>query len=447
MPSNHRPLTGRRDRDSVVVLAGRFLTLFSAAFFAISVLCSFSKPTSSSLRSYNWSRPSIHSSASPRCDPFAQPGFVQSSHGANGLATWHTFDPSCSTSQLFSKLVSTLDRPSSDPNVIAPHSGHWLKDGPDAAEIGAFVSNRTVLMVGDHRVDRSLVEHFCTLIGRKADKVDRTHSWGEALDAAAKSHGQASVSNDVALAHFCHVPEYDFVLVAVYAFGADDGEAWKSQPLYNAPGRFESRITDLYVPLLSTMASADYTSPALPKPRLRKEPDVVIFNSGLWDLAKWAMEDVASGSSPVENLSEARILWWRGRMVDMLTALRKTWKNSRIVWRNTHFPLASEVNTVEWFLGTEGAEKKNHPLYHSNRISQLNNAQRSVLAPQGDDVVKGVINRTARLPENVAGADLANLLLGQDLHQLDPLTPGLTPAGPLFAELVLWNLKVAVQGA
>ncbi|EPQ28046.1 uncharacterized protein PFL1_04373 [Pseudozyma flocculosa PF-1] len=451
MPSNYRPLTGKSKARSAsaVEVAGRVLTIFSAGFVAVAVLCSFGTPSSSSLRPQGWKLPSIRAGSSgARCDPFAQPGYVESPHSAGELASWRTFDSSCPPSDLFARLVSTLGhRTSADPSQIAPHLSSDLKSSPDSERIAAIAGNRTVLLIGDHHVDRTLVEHFCTLVGRKAVKIDRAHPWGDALDAAAKSNGQATaVDADVALAHFCHVPEYDLLLTSVYSFGADHAETWKSQRLYNAPTRFESRITDLYQPLLAAMASSTYTSPALPKPRLRREPDLVIFNSGLWDLARWASDDIDSGASLIDNLSEQRILWWRGRMVDILTALRKTWKRSRIVWRNTHFPLASEANTVEWFLGTEGAVKKNHPLYHSNRISQLNNAQRSLLEPQGDDVAKGYLDRSARMPVDVHGVDFANLILGQDQHQLDPLTPSLSPAGSIFAELVLWNLQAAVEG-
>ena len=300
----------------------------------------------------------------------------------------------------------------------------------------AFLSNRTVLLIGDHQVDRTLVEHFCKLSGRDAVAVDRTHSWGEAL-----THG------DAPLGHYCHVPEYDFVLLAVYSFGVDTSEFWRSEHMYNAPGRFEERVKDLWEPMLVRMTSSAHTSPALPAPRARAYPDLIVFNSGLWDLARYAMEDVQTGAVLLDNLSEERILAWRSRMVDMLSHLHTTWpRTPRIAWRNTHIPLASEASTVEWFLGNQGdAPKKNHPLYHANRIAQLNNAQASALHPHGDDVAKGLLNRAARIPKNVVAAPWAEIMLGQDQHQLDPLNPNLQPGGTLFAEMLLWHLREAVS--
>lgn len=78
-----------------------------------------------------------------------------------------------------------------------------------------------------------------------------------------------------------------------------------------------------------------------------------------------------------------------------------------------------------------------HPLFHLNRIVQLNAARQSVLSPTGDDVVKGVKNRSSRLPKNVADFDWGNVLLGQDHHQGHPINPSLDPGGSIFAEMLL----------
>lgn len=78
-----------------------------------------------------------------------------------------------------------------------------------------------------------------------------------------------------------------------------------------------------------------------------------------------------------------------------------------------------------------------HPLFHLNRIAQLNAARKSVLYATGDDVVRGVRNRSSRLPKDILDFDIGTILLGQDHHQSHPINPSIDPAGSIFAEMLL----------
>ncbi|EST08702.1 hypothetical protein PSEUBRA_001781 [Kalmanozyma brasiliensis GHG001] len=449
MPSNVRPLTGKKKMiplgaETRVQTIGRLLTYFSGAFIVFSLLCSLAPASSSrGLAPSNGQRRST--TPSGRCDPFSLPGWVDYSIGTNDLPAWRTFDPSCTSSTYLASLISTLNIQQEDPSKIAPHHEHTPARGASVEELNSFLSNRTVLLIGDQRVDQALVSHFCSLTGHKAQPVDKSHPWGNSLNMVPAKHGFTPVKNNAPLAHYCYVPEYDFLVTSVYSYGADTSDTWRGEALYNAPGLFEDRVTDLFVPYLKAMASSKSTSPALPLPRGKAEPDLVFFNSGLWDLARWAHHDIDTGVGLLENLSEERIMWWRSRMVDMLNSVSGAWRKPRIVWRNTAYPLASEASTVEAFLGIEGERRKNHPLYHANRIAQINGAQRSALEVHGDDVVKGERARSARMPNGVVGLGFAEVMMGQDQHALDPLAPSQLPCGALFGEMMLWHLRDAVN--
>ncbi|SAM85160.1 uncharacterized protein UBRO_07725 [Ustilago bromivora] len=451
MPSNVRPLTGKGtayQQQTRVQAIGKGLAYFSAAFIAFAFICSIAPASSPSGSHSPSSGPwrGYYSTKSGRCDPFSLPGWVDWSIGTNDLPAWRTFDPACSTTNLLGTLISTLNIEEKDPSKITPHKLHALYSASSSVEeLNAFFTNRTVLMIGDHQVDQSLVSHFCALTGHTVQTVDKTHPWGSSLSSVPPKHGFTPVKNNAPLAHYCYLPEYDFLLTSVYAYGADTSDSWRGEQLYNAPGLFEDRVDDLFKPYMRDMASSSLTSPALPLPRGRSEPDLIWFNSGLWDLARWARYDIDTGVGLLENLSEERIIWWRSRMIDMLGALRKTWRRTRIVWRETAYPLASEASTVEAFLGIEGAQRKNHPLYHANRIAQLNQAQRSALDVHGDDVVKGERSRSARMPSDVVGLNFADVLMGQDQHSLNPLAPSQLPCGALFGEMMLWHLRDAVS--
>lgn len=450
MPSNVRPLTGKGKAhggvETRVQTVGRLLTYFSAAFIGFSLVCSLA-PSSSSGNSSSSSGPrrGYLSTPSGRCDPFSLPGWVDWSIGTNDLPAWRTFDPACSTSNLLGMLISTLNIQQADPSKIAPHAAHTLPSSSSVEELSMFFKNRTVLMIGDHQVDQSLVSHFCSLTGHTIQTVDKSHVWGKSLNSVPPKHGLTPIKNNAPLAHYCYLPEYDFLLTSVYSYGADMSDAWRNEDIYNAPGLFEHRVTDLFEPYMRHLSSSLATSPALPLPREKAEPDLIVFNSGLWDLARWARQDIDTGVGLLENLSEERIMWWRSRMIDMLGSVRKAWQNTRIVWRNTAYPLASEASTVEAFLGIEGEQRKNHPLYHANRIAQLNHAQKSALDVHGDDVVKGERSRSARMPKDVVALSFAEVFMGQDQHLLNPLAPSQLPCGALFAEMLLWHLRDAVN--
>ena len=97
MPSNVRPLTGKGKpqlADTRVQTAGRILTYFSAAYIAITFLCSLAPADPSRGVSSNGPRRGYHTTRSGRCDPFSIPGWVDWSIGTNELPAWRTFDPS-----------------------------------------------------------------------------------------------------------------------------------------------------------------------------------------------------------------------------------------------------------------------------------------------------------------------------------------------------------------
>lgn len=75
-----------------------------------------------------------------------------------------------------------------------------------------------------------------------------------------------------------------------------------------------------------------------------------------------------------------------------------------------------------------------------NRIVQLNDARRSALYPTGDDVIKGRLDRAARVGSDVVDFDWGRIMLGQDHHQIDQLHPGLNPGGSVFTDMLLHSL-------
>ncbi len=362
-------------------------------------------------------------------------------------------------------------------------SAEHLRQSLRGNALHPIVANRTVLLVGD-MVDRSLVESFCSLTGGKFEAVNRDHAWGKlALTSVPSEVSKGTDSPSYQMAHYCYVPEYDFLLTSVYHYGTDEEATWTSLPIYHSPALFEDRVQHLYKKYLESAANPVAASASLPSPRKSATPDLIFYHSSFWDLARWAKADIDAGRSAVSDVTEARLLDWRKRNVDMLHSLSQTFgADVPIVWRSTHYPTDNAGATVEWFTGQEdphagagvgiappsadeeaaakksasdtasaaggataagGTPHKFHPLFHLNRIQQLNHAQISTLMPSGDDTVRGKRFRSATLPDNVQFAPWGQMMMGQDHHQTDVITPSAVPGGTLFAEMLLWNLQVS----
>ncbi|PWN89145.1 hypothetical protein FA10DRAFT_267741 [Acaromyces ingoldii] len=435
MPSNqYRPLTkpypkGSAHKDQVATL-NRGLTIFAAVYLVVAFLSTLTQPSTSRISSPHLPSfsTSPHGSSSSRCNPFLQPGFVAPL--PSGLSTYHTFDPSCAAPLLLPTLLSHLPSSPYAKSSIPP------KQAIDPTLLASGLSNKTVVLIGD-RVDQALVEHFCSLAGHVVDRVDARHPWAERL-------APGSFSEESPLAHYCYVPEYDFFLTSVYHYGADQSFFFRGKPAWSATSTFEERVEKVIVPYLETTTKSFPASPTLPPPRTTaaaRAPALVVLSSSFWDLAKFAQQDIDNLHSLVQDLDEERLLQWRSRHVDMLASLHRTFPRSQLAWRSLHAPASSERATVEWWTGTQKDTDaaKNHPLFHLNRIVQLNSALKSALYPHGDDVVRGS-NRANRIPAGVRDLDWGNIMLGQDHRMADPVTPALNPGGSIFAEMLLGQL-------
>ncbi|KAE8232617.1 hypothetical protein CF326_g2346 [Tilletia indica] len=487
MPSNQypRPLTRPKRNaapslersDPFVQTFHRFITTFSWFAIAVTVLCSLSDDFVGDSRTVGGKAvqmvpdqlagfggfASKKPLTKPSCNPFALPGFVSSSSGS--LATWQPFSTSCQRSRFLPSIRAALDRPSSTSQGTAPLLSSSQLDG--------VIGNRSVLVLGD-AVDVGLVSHFCELVqGSSLTKVDKNHPWGDALNKVPKNHVwpetapikitgpyKQNEASDAVLAQYCYVPRFDLLVTVVQTYGSDYLDSFREIKSYHSPGKYEHRLTDLVVPYLAdaVQPTSMFNTHALPKPRQQFTPDLTIVSSTFYDLALFALEDINNKGSLTSDLTEKRILEWRGRHVEMLSETNKILKihsgkrgGRGLVWRNLHIPNqgldGSAAATVEWFLGS--SENKNHPLFHVNRIAQLNAAWKTaVAAPEGardvNEVIKGSSqDRSAKLP-HVRGMNIAEVLLGQDDHQKDRLVPGLSPAGALFAEMMLFELWNAV---
>lgn len=227
-------------------------------------------------------------------------------------------------------------------------------------DISDRIANKTVLLIGD-TVDDAFVEHFCKLIGRSIEEVNQRHPWGGAWARLSEQYrkvagSDAAVSGKLGekvLAHYCYVPEYDFLVTSVNHLGTDVADTFHTAPAWTPPTLFENRVAGLYSQYMQDLSLAHPAAPSVPPPRPNSQPDLVIFSTSFWDLARYAQEDMMQLRSLVDDLTEHRLLEWRGRHVDMLHSIRSAWPDAKIAWRNLHAPGDTEKATVGWWTGSD----------------------------------------------------------------------------------------------
>lgn len=323
---------------NLVAKTNRALTAISALFLGFTFLSSLITVTYQERKG----------SSTSACNPFIHPGFLAPL--PSGLISYKTYDPSCSVKGYLSTLLSNV--PSSPYHMRALPS----RNPTDVQELDQKLHNKTVLLIGDS-TDRSLLTHFCDLLGKRVETVNQYHPWGKSMLQVPLKHAEipghpgtyaSKNPGDTPLGHLCYVEEYNFLLATAYHMGADISETFQGKPAWTAPTLFENRMTDLFIPFLDAMNQLRL--PSLP-PRPTSSPDLTILGSSFWDLARFAQEDAALMRNQVDDLSEHRLLSWRGRHIDMLSSVKKAWPSTVIGWRSMHIPTETEKTSVDWWTG------------------------------------------------------------------------------------------------
>lgn len=91
------------------------------------------------------------------------------------------------------------------------------------------------------------------------------------------------------LAHYCYAPGMDFLLIHLHSYGLDEEDFWKSKPKYIPPYTLEDRVHRLVRPYLNRIRATTR--------RGASAPELIYLNSGMWDVMRFAHEDIAADKS------------------------------------------------------------------------------------------------------------------------------------------------------
>lgn len=251
-------------------------------------------------------------------------------------------------------------------------------------------------------------------------------------------------------------------LVSVFHFGLDQEDYWRESrmPQYTSPGMFEHRLTDIVDPLITAMRADGR----------RSAPDFVEVTSGVWDLARWAEQDLTGQQETTTGLAQDRVTWYRFRVGQVLEKVRKMFPEAKVkTWRTMHYP-TDQVAEYDYFMVSVGdyttarrahmltsvsttpqdkisaransSESMEPPHFSHNRIYQLDQAVRTLLLPTTvGDHTEPAPHADYRLNE------WGPVLKGQEAHQKDRLHGDPLPGGYVWGDIMLYELWRGVRRA
>ncbi|SGY20566.1 BQ5605_C016g08095 [Microbotryum silenes-dioicae] len=364
---------------------------------------------------------------STKCEPYSAFGALYTDTHDPDANRWVPFDEKCQAPNFLSKLRN--DQTTADFS--------WLR-------------NRTALIIGD-QISREHVENFCILMGKESEVIRDDHKYnpGNAIfrmpakaqhlgerpsRIAARSSKSAGRSlRDTSRPRMCYIPQYDFMLVSIFNFGLDQEDFWRDSeaPQYVAPGMFEHRLADVVEPVVRALRADGRAS----------APDFVEVTSGVWDLARWAQQDITAQQDTAGPLAKDRVTWYRFRVGQALEKVRKMFPDAKAkTWRTLHYPLDAQAER-EYFFEKIAPRQRNStalpepPFFSHARINQLDEAVRSLLLPtEIGDLSLEAPHPDFRLNE------WGTMLKGHEAHQLDRIHGDPLPGGYLWADVMLYEL-------
>ncbi|CAD6565265.1 MAG: hypothetical protein CYPHOPRED_005355 [Cyphobasidiales sp. Tagirdzhanova-0007] len=322
-----------------------------------------------------------------------------------------------------------------------------------------WMQNRTVVLLGDS-IERDHVNLFCSILGKEAETIKGKHPLAVAAGISDSMESNERKKKDRAsriafkgmqestLPKLCYVKELNFMLVNMYHFGLDEQGYWQALDQFHGPGSIEERFETQFGPFISKLRS-DYRASA---------PDLIEISSGMFDLAKWAKEDIAGEQNTEDELSADRLAWYESRVSRFMEVTTASFPAAIKVWRGVTHPedQAAELDYFNDRFGHSPASSTPH--FSTSRVHQIDQIARKLAHPsppiyltqQSFKARRSIINETVAVPVHQKREFVYNpwssLIQGAPAHQLDRLHGGdlATPGAVLWSDMMLWHLKQGV---
>ncbi|GAA5958814.1 hypothetical protein JCM8115_000361 [Rhodotorula mucilaginosa] len=479
-PPSHPPAPHRTSRTVAllnqlkrpqVILAG------CAALLVLSLTWNKSDAASSSLR-----RVLAAAAADDefQCNPFEANGRLRYDPDVLENNVWVPYDERCPPSNYMARLAAaSRDR--------------------DPAEL-AWFANRTIVLHSDS-IDRFHMKDFCDFVGGQLANIHPQHPASPPM--YRDPHGDAERRKledqwgnrppegwELTSPWVCDVERYGTTLVNVFQFGLEGGEQfYLNERWYYPPARWDERLEHITVPLLRKLA-VHYRRPQI------EHPDLVVLNSGYWDLRRYTEEDfVAAGfltrpypeDSPIPYtpLSLEREIAWEREARAAIKLAARTFRGEKsgkaedgptLLWRTLHHPprhnyapyprvealdsLARKVVTdlrasqdLPAREGSAHSRSSSSSSSSSSFLSSLSPSRHTSTTEQPSPPLDPALYDTEPIESEPLGLERrlridnsGRLMLGQEHLFRDLLHPLPMPGSWLWGNVVLYELKRAIEG-
>jgi len=375
------------------------------------------------------------SSPANACNPYVGHGKLHVDYSEPTNNFWEPTDQKCKAPRYMQKLVN------------GDFSGlEWMRD-------------KTVLLYGDS-IERDHLSLFCEILGREPEVVKGAHKYSAVPDTSIvsprgddkkKKERLSRIAfrgmQDSTLPRTCYIEELNFLVANMYHFGLDEQTFWKDLDQYHPPGSIEERFSAQVEPFLAKLRADG------------RNIDLVEISSNMFDLARWAKQDIEAGRSTEDPLDNERTQWYQWRLRKFLDLTRQTFPHAMKMWRAATVPedQAAELSYFNDRFGHSPASTA--PYFALNRIHQIDEIARKTLQPLrpagssagSSSMVQAGATDTAnherRLRPTGKGDVVYNtwssLVKGIAAHQLDRLHGGdlATPSAVLWGDIMLWHLQ------
>ncbi|BGP55572.1 hypothetical protein JCM8202v2_003177 [Rhodotorula sphaerocarpa] len=275
------------------------------------------------------------------CNPFEANGRLQYDPDVRENNVWIPYDQRC--------------QPSNYLATLAPSPAHREYHLP-------WFSNRTIVIHSDS-IDRYHLRDFCDFVGGVQTNIGPEHPASPAMyrdphaDSARRKledkwNKRPAEGWELTAPWVCDVERYGTTLLNVFTFGLEGAESFfQGERWYYPPARWDDRLEHITMPLLRKLA-VHYRRPQI------EYPDLVVLNSGYWDLRRYTEEDfVAAGHKsrpypedspvPYTPLSLERLQQWEREARSAIKLAARTFRGRKsgkardgptLLWRTLHHP-------------------------------------------------------------------------------------------------------------
>lgn len=241
------------------------------------------------------SEPAQRAEYESRCDPYSEPGFFDVTLNITRKTKYVSLNPDCqprASGELWARVRRGEDIPG-------------LRD-------------KTVVLFGDS-VDRELMTYTCDLAGGYVNQTfqdDHDNLWNTTTRPWAPN----------CFPRICTVPQYNLRMVNYFMYGLDSEGVWSDKSSnFWGPFTWRERFDMFVASYKNTLHRGD-------------SPDVIFFNSGLWDFARIDRIGMRANESETLSYNVTTVNTYRTELAAMVARLREAFPESALVYRESHYP-------------------------------------------------------------------------------------------------------------